>query len=151
MTSEKVMGQLAFPAGIKGSLTRWVTGTTNSISGAEPGAKDVQDREVWVVQGINSRRLPVKLYFDKNTGLLVRVVTLVDTVLGYIPAEVDYMDYREVSGVKMPFHYVQTWTDGQSIIDLTDIKANVPVDDAKFNKPAPPKLLEPPAEGGAKK
>jgi hypothetical protein len=145
------MGQLSFPSQIKGSLTRWVTGTTTTISGAEPGAKDVKDRAVWVVQGNNSLRLPVKLYFDKNTGLLVRVVTLVDTSLGIIPAEVDYMDYRDVSGVKMPFHYVQTWTDGQSIINLTKIQANVPVDDAKFNKPAAPKLLEPPAEGGAKK
>jgi len=30
-----------------------------------------------------------------------------------------------------------TWTDGQSIVELNEVQANVPIDAAKFAKPAP--------------
>jgi hypothetical protein len=49
----------------------------------------------------------------------------------------DYADYREVAGVKMPFKIVITWTDGQSNILLTDIQPNGQLDAARFAKPAP--------------
>jgi outer membrane lipoprotein-sorting protein len=51
---------------------------------------------------------------------------------------VEYSDYRTVAGVKVPFHYVTTWTDGQSTTQLTTVQPNVAIDAAKFNKPAPP-------------
>jgi outer membrane lipoprotein-sorting protein len=37
----------------------------------------------------------------------------------------------------MPFHWVVTWTDGQSTIDLNDVEANVPIDPDRFARPAP--------------
>jgi hypothetical protein len=45
--------------------------------------------------------------------------------------------YRDVAGVKLPYHILITWTDGQHDILLTEIQANVPIDAAKFAKPAP--------------
>ena len=69
--------------------------------------------------------------------LLARQVRYADTPVGMVPTQVDYSDYREVAGVKMPFHMVITWTDGQSTIQLTDVQPNVAVDAAKFAKPAP--------------
>jgi outer membrane lipoprotein-sorting protein len=56
----------------------------------------------------------------------------------------EYSDYRDVAGVKIPFHWEQTWTDGQSTTQLTEVQPNAPIDDAKFGKPAPappPKLV----------
>jgi len=50
---------------------------------------------------------------------------------------VDYSDYRDVSGVKLPFHWTMTWTDGLSIFEMKEIQANVPIDTAKFAKPSP--------------
>jgi outer membrane lipoprotein-sorting protein len=76
------------------------------------------------------------LYFDKKTGLLLRQVRYTDTALGLNPTQVDYNDYREVSGVKMPFKIETTWTDGRSTIVFTDLRANVAVDASKFAKPA---------------
>jgi hypothetical protein len=35
---------------------------------------------------------------------------------------------------------VITWTDGQSIIQLNDVQANVAIDPAIFAKPAPAKV-----------
>jgi hypothetical protein len=69
--------------------------------------------------------------------LLIRQVRYADTPVGMVPTQVDYSDYRDIAGVKMPFHWVVTWTDGQSIVQLTELHANVPIDAAKFAKPAP--------------
>jgi hypothetical protein len=59
------------------------------------------------------------------------------TRLGFNPTQVDYSDYRTVSGVKMPFKTTTTWTDGQSVIALSELQANAPIDAARFAKPMP--------------
>ena len=79
----------------------------------------------------------MKLFFDKESGLLVRQTRFIDTTVGLVPLHIDYSDYRAVSGVKMPFHWQMTWVDGQSTTELSDVQANAPVAAAKFAKPAP--------------
>jgi len=59
--------------------------------------------------------------------------------VGLSPTQVDYADYREVSGVKMPFRWTVTWLDGRSIITLSEVQANAAVDAAKFRQPVAPK------------
>jgi len=97
----------------------------------------IGDREVQIVQGTAPGGSRVKLFFDKQSGLLMRVVRYTTTAVGIIPAQTDYSDYREVAGVKMPFHWVATWTDGQSTVELSDVQPNVPMDASKFAQPAP--------------
>jgi len=120
---------LSFPAGIKQVVTRPVVGSSS-----------IDDKEVSVVQGTaNGGRSSVKLYFDKQSGLLVRQVRLADTIIGRVPTQVDYSDYRDVAGVgvKIPFHLITTWTDGRSDVLLTSAETNVAIDPAKFNQPTP--------------
>jgi len=96
---------------------------------------------VAVVQGTaNGGRSSVKMYFDKQSGFLVRQVRYAYTIIGRVPTQVDYSDYRDVAGagVKLPFHVITTWTDGRSDVLLTSAQANVAIDAAKFNQPAPP-------------
>jgi hypothetical protein len=78
----------------------------------------------------------VKLFFDKQTGLLLRQTRLIETVIGVIPLHIDYSDYRAVAGVKMPYKWQVTWVDGQSSIELSDVQPNAAVPAAKFMKPA---------------
>ena len=81
------------------------------------------------MQGTRQRpgRSPVKLYFDKESGLLVRHVRYADTIIGRVPIQVDYSDYRDVApaGVKLPFHVVTTWTDSRSDVLLKLAETNV--------------------------
>lgn len=98
----------------------------------------IDNRPVQVVQGTSAGRLPVKLYFDKESGLLVRVVRYLDSPVGLNPTQIDYADYREVSGVKMPFRWTVTWLDGRATTELSDVQPNVPIDAAKFAKPTGP-------------
>ena len=45
---------------------------------------------------------------------------------------IDYSDYRDVSGIKMPFRWTVSWLDGRSMFELTDVRPNVAIDAAKF-------------------
>ena len=92
-----------------------------------------------VIQEAGGGETGVKLYFDKESGLLVRQVRYSDTPVGVIPTQIDYSDYRDVGGVKMAFHWVVTWTDGRSTIELSELQPNVRIDPAKFAAPPPPK------------
>ena len=83
-------------------------------------------------------RPPVKLYFAADSGLLVRLVRYTDTPVGRIPTQIDYTDYRDVSGIKMPFKWTTTWTDGRSVTELSSVQMNAPVDAAAFAQPTPP-------------
>jgi hypothetical protein len=121
---------LSFPAGIKEAITKPVVGSSS-----------IDDEDVVLVQGAaNGGRSSVKLYFDKQSGLLVRQVRYSETIIGRVPIQVDYSDYRDVAGtgVKLPFHVITTWTDGKSDVLLTSAETNVPIDAAKFNQPSPP-------------
>jgi outer membrane lipoprotein-sorting protein len=120
---------LSFPAGIREAITKPLAGSSS-----------IDDKDVLVVQGTASGgRSPLKLYFDKQSGLLVRQVRYADTLIGRVPIQVDYSDYRDVAraGVKLPFHVITTWTDGRSDVLLTSAETNVAIDAAKFNQPPP--------------
>jgi hypothetical protein len=43
-----------------------------------------------------------------------------------------------VSGVKVPFKWISTWTDGRTVFQLNSVQLNGAVDPAKFAKPSPP-------------
>jgi hypothetical protein len=124
----KLDSALAFPGGLKQVLTGLRVGFPATV---------INDRPVQVVQAMagDSR---VKLFFDRETGLLSRVVRYSKTIVGPVPAQIDYSDYREVAGVKMPFQWRMTWTDGQSQYTLENVQPNVAVDQAKFAEPTPP-------------
>ncbi|HEV2198571.1 MAG TPA: photosynthetic reaction center cytochrome c subunit family protein [Bryobacteraceae bacterium] len=124
----KLEAALSFPAGLKQSLSQLHAGFPKASIG---------DREVQIVQGAAAGGSRVKLFFDKQSGLLVRTVRYTVTAVGIIPAQSDYSDYRDVAGVKIPFHWVATWTDGQSTVELSEVQPNVAMDASKFAKPAP--------------
>jgi photosynthetic reaction center cytochrome c subunit len=119
---------VAFPAGIKQAFTGWKVGRTA-----------IDDRPVRILQGTNTGLLPVNLYFDNKSGLLVRLVRWNATPVGPVPTEINFDDYRDVAGVKMPFTWTVSQTYMQMTIKLSGIQANVPVDAARFARPAPAK------------
>ena len=77
------------------------------------------------------------LYFDRQTGLLLRELRYSDTPIGRVPTEIDFADFRDVNGIKLPFRISYVWLDGRDSIVLNEIKTNVPIDEAKFGRPAP--------------
>ncbi|HEY0004765.1 MAG TPA: c-type cytochrome [Pyrinomonadaceae bacterium] len=102
------------------------------------GRDKIGEREVYVVVSQVSESRRERLYFDKETGLLLRILANTQTMLGPLPEQTDFSDYREVDGIKLPFtiqqSFIDPWTGWTR--KFTEIKQNVPVDDAKFNPPA---------------
>jgi hypothetical protein len=103
------------------------------------GTEKVGDREAYVVLGAREGKTPIRLFFDEQSGLLLRLVRFGDSALGWLPTQIDYEDYRDVNGVKMPYRWTLARPNGRFTIQLSEVKQNIPVDDAKFAKP--------PAEG----
>lgn len=94
------------------------------------------DAECQVLMGTGAGKPMTRLYFDANSGLLLRQVRYADTPVGRMPTQIDYADYREVNGVKMPFRWTLSRPNGRFTIQIAEVKANVPIDDSKFAKPA---------------
>jgi hypothetical protein len=123
----RLEAELSFPARIKETLGQWRVGHPTEID----------DKPVQVVQGSRPGGALATFYFDSGSGLLVRLVRYASSRVGRLPTQIDYADYREVSGIKVPFRFKVTWLDGLEDVQLTDVQLNVPVDGAKFAKPAP--------------
>jgi hypothetical protein len=103
------------------------------------GTEKIGDRDAYEVEGQREGKPPIQLYFDQQTGLLVRLVRYGETALGWLPTQIDYADYRDASGVKVPYRWTLARPSGRFTIQVSELKQNVPVDDAKFVKPpAPP-------------
>jgi len=100
------------------------------------GTEKIDDHEAYVVVGRSDGNPPIRLYFDKQTGQLLRLVRFGETALGWLATQIDYADYRTIDGVKIPYRWTLARPGGRFTIQISDVKQNVPVDDAKFVKPA---------------
>jgi len=100
------------------------------------GKEKVGNRETYVILATPATGAPVKMYFDTQTGLIARTDTDLDTPQGQFHVETTVEDYREVDGVKIAFTMRQESSMGSAVIKLTEVKHNVAIDDAKFNKPS---------------
>ena len=134
--------ELAFPGQIKEALSHLRVSLTTTISDL-PGPSSQtsgqsstetagKDRLVNVVQGTGLRGALATLYFAQDSGLVLRMVRYANSPVGRVPTQIDYGDYRDVDGIKIPFRMVLGWLDGRDAIQLSEVKINVPIDSAKF-------------------
>src|SRR6185312_2605128 len=75
-----------------------------------------------------------QMQFDRQSGLLKRRTIQTRTPFGALVEQVDYADYRDVSGVKVPFQIVHTTWNQVTTEKFTDVKINAPVEDSAFTK-----------------
>jgi photosynthetic reaction center cytochrome c subunit len=104
----------------------------------QPAADKIGGHEVYQLIGVNPGKPPIRLFFDKESGLLVRSIRYADTPLGRNPTQVDYTDYRAQDGVKIPFQWTVARPLRRFTIQINELQQNVPVDDKRFEKPAAP-------------
>ena len=120
----KLDAELAFPGRIKDFLTDWRVGFSTTLNGVD----------VRVLQG-TAPGLVATFYFDKASGLLVRMARYSNSSVGRVPTQIDFSDYRPVAGVMMPFKWSYSWLSGRDDFALTDVQPNVAMDPAKFARP----------------
>jgi mono/diheme cytochrome c family protein len=95
----------------------------------------IDGKETYVLTGRPSPDVTETLFFEVASGLLVRRAVTTRTPMGPLPEQVDYSDYRDVGGVKMPFEIQRTSWQFLDTLKIADIKANAPIDDSRFVKP----------------
>lgn len=100
------------------------------------GADKVEGHAVYVIEATPASGPPEKLYFDAETGLLVKHdferVTLEDGIVQY---ETMLRDYRDVDGLKFPSTVEQRSPDSTMVYKFAEIKINPSLSDAAFAKP----------------
>ena len=129
--SARIDAQLAFPGQVKQVLTDWRAGFPPLT---------IDDSPVDVIEGKTPEGSGVKLYFDRKTGFLVRSVRYSKTVVGINPISVTYSNYKDVPGlgIKLPYNWVLTWTNGRGTYEMSSLEPNVAIPAARFGRPAPP-------------
>jgi photosynthetic reaction center cytochrome c subunit len=124
--SSMIDASLAWPTNIKAMFPQMRVRTDK-----------IGDTEYYVLAGRGPNTpAQVRMYFDEQTGLLTRVVRYNEAGLGLMPVQIDYADYRDADGIKIPFHWTLSRPNGRFSIQIDSVQQNVPVDDAKFAKPA---------------
>jgi len=124
--SYAIDAELHFPTRIKEIFPQLRPGRPETVNGTDCN----------VLNGSTAARMQVRMYFAKDSGLLVRLVRYTDTPLGRMPVQIDYSDYRDADGVKIPFKWTLARPAGRFTTQLKEVQSNVPIDDSKFAKPA---------------
>src|ERR1700691_1910007 len=78
----------------------------------------------------------LRLYFEQESGLLVRLIRFAETPLGRNPTEIDYADFRVADGVKLSYRWTLARPNGRFTIQIDAVKQNVPLDEGQFVTPS---------------
>jgi photosynthetic reaction center cytochrome c subunit len=103
--------------------------------------EEINGHQTYVVYATAQGLPALRLNFDQESGLLIRLTRYAETALGRNPTQIDYADYRSTGGVKIPYQWTLARPGGAFTIRVAQVQQNVPVDD---------KLFVPPAEGQGK-
>jgi len=107
-----------------------------------PG-ETIDGHATFLVTATGASTPPLRLFFDQQTGLLVRLIRYTETPLGRNPAQVDYADYRDANGIKIPYQWTLTRTNGSFTIRITSVQQNVSIDEKLFVMPPVPETPHP--------
>jgi photosynthetic reaction center cytochrome c subunit len=100
-----------------------------------PG-EEIEGKATYLVSAKGKDELPLNLYFDQESGLLVRLIRYAETPLGRNPTQIDYADFRAVDGLKIPYRWTLARPNGRFTIQIEEVKQNVPVDEKLFVTPS---------------
>jgi photosynthetic reaction center cytochrome c subunit len=118
--------ELYFPLRIREMYTEFEVRPGDEIAG----------RATVVVTARREGKPPLELYFDAESGLLVRLLRYAETPLGRNPTQIDYADYRAVDGVKIPYRWTVARPNTVFTIRIEKAEQNVPIDEKLFVAPA---------------
>jgi hypothetical protein len=122
----RIDAQLSFPQNLKQMFDEFRVGRPEKIG----------ELEQTVVFGRKQGQPPVKLYFDPQSGFLTRVVRFTETPLGRLPVQIDYSNYREVDGLKVPEQWNLARPGGRFTIQIDEVDQKQAIADSKFAEPS---------------
>jgi len=127
LEGQKFDAAMAFPWRVRNFFTNWRVSFGQTIDGVD----------VDVIQGSTPAGMIGTLYLDKKTGLVRRYIRYANTMVGRIPTQVEFQNYRDVNGVKLPFTYSYAWVSERDDWTMTGYELNPAIDNTKFGRPDP--------------
>lgn len=100
------------------------------------GQAKIGDAMTYIVQATAPDGVIEFLFFDQQSGLLIRRLIRDRTIFGALQIEADYSDFRPTDGVNIPYKITWYATGQTETYAVKDVKDNAPVDDSKFAPPA---------------
>jgi photosynthetic reaction center cytochrome c subunit len=122
----RIDAELYFPSRVREIYTELEVKRGEQIAG----------RATVLVAAKGAGKLPLELYFDAESGLLLRMMRYAETPLGRNPTQIDYADYRAVDGVKIPYRWTVARSNGAFSVRIEQVRQNVPIDEKLFVAPA---------------
>jgi len=93
-------------------------------------------RDVYVIEGKPIKGPSEKLFFDVESGLLLRWdMARRQSNRGTVFVKVHLGDYKDVNGVKVPFKIRFAFESFNFTVNLEEVQHNIDIDDAVFRKP----------------
>ena len=121
----KLDADLQFPINVKKTFQQLKVIRTEKVG----------EHEAILLFATNSSGPPLELYFDRQTGLLLRQLRFGSSPLGLNPTQIDYGDYKTFDGLQVPLHLVITRPNRTLDIHLLQVTQNARIDDVKFARP----------------
>jgi len=101
------------------------------------GKEKVGEREAYVLIFKPKSGSVARQYVDAESYLTIKMVVKVDVPqFGEVEQTTEFLDYRDVDGVKLPFQITATSAVQSSTITITKMEHNTTIDEALFSKPA---------------
>jgi len=100
-----------------------------------PG-EELDGHTTYMVSAKGQNLPALRMYFDQQSGLLLRLMRFAETPLGRNPTQIDYGDYRVIDDVKIPYRWTLTRPNGSFTIKVDQVQQNVPVDEKLFALPS---------------
>jgi hypothetical protein len=111
-------------------------------SAVTQGAEDVGGKPAWnvVMTPVEGHTIE-HFYFDRASGLLVKMTQTLPTAMGDVPVEMDLGDYRVVDGIQTPFLVTQVAMGQNMAMHIGKVVYNAKIPAGKFDLPAEVKAL----------
>jgi hypothetical protein len=97
----------------------------------------INDRQAYLVTIEDTATQSTQLFFDVESGLLLRRVNVTNTMLGPLNVQWDFSDYRDVNGLKLPFIIRTSDVSSYDTVvrKFSEIKIDSTLDDSIFETP----------------
>jgi hypothetical protein len=99
------------------------------------GSEDVGGKPAWKVEMTPNEGKPETFYFDRDSGLLVKIAAVRSTPLGDVATESTMSDFRSVDGLLTPFAQTETAMNQSIVTHFKSVSYNVPLPKDRFDLP----------------